>query len=125
MRYRYRPPVSLDEFNAMLGRMLDEIPDTLLRDLNGGVIVEPGSKHSDEAPGTLLMGEYHQHPHLGRFIVLYYGSFVWLLGSDRPAWEEEMRATLRHEIRHHIEERAGVSDLRREDREQLRRFLGI
>ncbi|HCW51762.1 MAG TPA: hypothetical protein DGR79_06815 [Clostridiales bacterium] len=123
LRYRYRPPVSLGEFEEMLGRLLDEIPDVLLEGLNGGVIIEPQGRPSREAPGMLVLGEYHHTPHLGRFIVLYYGSFVHTAGSSRRRWEEEMRATLRHELRHHVEDRAGLRDLEREDREAIRRYL--
>jgi len=118
--------VSLGEFNDLVGRLLDELPDALLDELNGGVIVESGAKVSPEARGVLILGEYHQDAYLGRLIVLYYGSFVHVLRrAGREVWEDELRKTLRHEIRHHLEERAGLRDLRREDREQLKRFLGL
>jgi len=35
---------------------------------------------------------------------------------------EELAITLRHELRHHLETRAGLSDLDREDMEELQRL---
>ncbi len=68
------------------------------------------------------MGEYIDDPYgLGNYIVLYYGSFREVLG-DAPAevWEEELWETMLHEIRHHVELRAGVDDLELEDLRQLK-----
>ncbi len=123
MRYRLQPPMSLDEFSETLGEMLDEIPEPLLEDLNGGVLAEPGAKHDEDHPGLLILGQYHRDPYLGNMVVLYYGSFCYLFGSNRAVWEREMRRTLRHEIRHHVEHRAGLRDLEKEDRERVRRYL--
>ncbi len=123
MRYRIKPAMSFEEFQERLGGMLDELPAALLDELNGGVIAEPGAKPDEDHPGLLILGQYHHDPFLGRLVVLYYGSFVYLYRSNRAKWLEEMRRTLRHEIRHHVEDRAGIRDLEREDLEKLRRFL--
>lgn len=49
-------------------------------------------------------------------IHLYYGSFASLARrEDEFDWDGEVRETVEHEIRHHIEDRAGAPDLRRED----------
>lgn len=111
------------EFQDALGEMLDELPPALLEELNGGIIAEPSVRRSEDSPGLFVLGEYHQDPYLGRLIVLFYGSFAYLYGSDRRRWLSEMRATLRHEIRHHVEGRAGLRDLELEDRDRLRRFF--
>ena len=115
--------MSFEEFQEKLGEMLDELPEALLEDLNGGVIAEPGTGRDEENSGLLVLGEYHRDPHLGRLVVLYYGSFCYLYGPRHDVWLSEMRQTLRHEIRHHIEDRAGVRDLEHEDRERVRCFL--
>lgn len=49
-------------------------------------------------------------------IHLYYGSFRSLSRKD-PCfdWREELRETILHEIRHHLEDRAGILDLLQED----------
>ena len=125
MRYQLRAAMTLDEFGETVGRMLDETPPVLLDELSGGVMVEPEAKRSPEARGMFILGEYHTDYHLGRLIVLYYGSFIYLFGTNRNRWIEEIRTTLRHEIRHHVEDRAGLRDLEIEDREQIRRFFGI
>ncbi len=123
MRYRIRAALSFVQFQERLGEMLDELPRPLLEDLNGGVIAELGAARDDEHPGLLVLGQYHRDSHLGRLIVLYYGSFAYLYGSNRGRWLAEMRRTLRHEFRHHLEDRAGLRDLEREDLELVRRFL--
>jgi len=49
-------------------------------------------------------------------IHLYYGSFVSLARQDTTFdWEAELRETIEHEIRHHLEDRAGLPDLRKQD----------
>ncbi len=115
--------MSLEEFQTILGEMLDELPDRFLDELNGGVMAEPGARQDEDHGGLFILGQYHRDPYLGRLIVLYYGSFVYLYGANRERWLREMRTTLRHEFRHHLEGLAGVRDLEREDLEQIRRFL--
>lgn len=49
-------------------------------------------------------------------IHLYYGSFASLARKfDDFNWDAELRETIEHEIRHHIEDRAGAPDLVRQD----------
>jgi len=49
-------------------------------------------------------------------LVIYYGSFRKLAESDPDFdWREELRETILHEIRHHLEARAGTYELERED----------
>ena len=102
------------------------IPDELLRDLNGGIIVLPEIKYHPMAKtGDLyIMGEYHVHiPGLGRYIVLYYGSFERVFGAgtsnENNHLRSEIKKTLIHELRHHIESLSGVKDLEREDERKL------
>ena len=55
------------------------------------------------------MGEYC-HDMLGRYIVLYYGSFAALLPEeDEEGWKDELFATVAHEFTHHMEETAGLT----------------
>ena len=82
----------------------------------------PGEKRDGD---LLVLGEYVWDDLAGRRVVLYYGSFAALLGgSPRGAWEREIRRTVRHELRHHLESLAGVDDLAREDMELLARLRG-
>ena len=59
---------------------------------------------------------------LGRYIVLYYGSFVHLLAEeDQEVWKDEIFATVAHEFTHHMEDTAGLHALDDKDAEFLRR----
>jgi hypothetical protein len=47
---------------------------------------------------------------------VYYGSFASLARRETSfEWDDELRETIEHEIRHHLEDRAGAPDLRRQD----------
>ena len=66
----------------------------------------------DFPPGEMyIMGEY-VHDNLGRYILLYYGSFAALLEEeDEEVWKDEIFATVAHEFTHHLEEAAGLHAL--------------
>lgn len=101
--------------------MVARIPEELLRELNGGIQVEPRARRRPEdPPGVYLLGEYFSDPYLGRRIVLYYGSFRRVM-AGRPAAEvrRQVWETLWHELRHHLEDLAGIDELGQEDRRQL------
>ena len=69
------------------------------------------------------MGEY-VHDMLGRYILLYYGSFAALLQEeDEAVWKDEMFATVAHEFTHHLEETAGLHALDDKDLEFLREAM--
>lgn len=49
-------------------------------------------------------------------ITLFYGSFVNIAADDPDFdWEAELEETIRHELQHHLEARAGEDDLEVED----------
>lgn len=107
----------------------DGIPAELLKDLNGGIVVLQQLKIHPKAlrADLYIMGEYHvQIPGLGRFITLYYGSFERVFGrftpNENPRLREEIRKTLIHELRHHIESLSGVRDLEYEDEMKLESY---
>lgn len=104
-------------FTEMAGRIIDGIPDKFLRDLNGGFnITEECKKDGD----YYIMGEYIADGMLGSVIMIYYGSFAALLedkGMDE--WESELRETILHELRHHVEIMAGVDYLSEEEQAAL------
>lgn len=117
IRQKENPTLSLAEFEGLAGRFVDEIPGRLVRDLNGGFLLLPEAKKDGE---FFIMGEYVEEPVLGCTIILYYGSFSGLLGGEpREDWEAEMRDTIVHELRHHLESLAGVDDLVREETAEL------
>lgn len=117
--------LSLEAFERIANRLYDRIPPKLLEGLNGGIIISEEAEQRDpDLPDVYIMGEYVEDPYgLGCYIVLYYGSFKQVLGDADPReWEEELWETVVHEIRHHIEARAGVDDLDLEDLRQLEAF---
>ncbi|NLG68590.1 MAG: metallopeptidase family protein [Firmicutes bacterium] len=114
--------VTLREFRRMVAEALDRLPPELLEGLDGGVLVlEEARRHGDALPDVYILGEYVDDPHgLGRYVVLYYGSFRAILGdADVKALRHEIEETIRHELRHHLESLAGVDDLDEEDWREL------
>ena len=121
--------MDIDGFQYALEEASRDIPDELLKNLNGGIVVLPQLKLH---PGALsrdlyIMGEYHvQIPGLGRYIVLYYGSFERVFGrntsNNNHSLRNEIRKTLIHELRHHIESLSGVRDLEHEDDMRLEAY---
>ena len=60
-----------------------------------------------------ILGEYC-YDQMGRYILLYYGSFAALAEKEHwteEDWEEELYTTLAHEFTHHIEGLAGERGL--------------
>ncbi|HEY3367923.1 MAG TPA: metallopeptidase family protein [Symbiobacteriaceae bacterium] len=112
--------MSIDSFTDLADFYLARIPGRFLLDPDGEpipVMVEPNAlRHKSDPPGVYIMGEYITDTYLPPRIAIYHGSFVKLL-RDEPeeVWEDELWETMLHELRHHIEEMAGVSDLDLED----------
>ena len=115
--------MTIEQAGAVLDELAEELPPEFYRELNGGILLDPGTKPHPDAPGLLIMGEYHVQPALGRYIVIYYGSFARLYGglSDEE-WTNELRRTLRHEFTHHVESLAGARDLEIKDEDQMDRY---
>ena len=114
--------VSIEEMKRMLSALLDELPAPLFEGLNGGVSLLEEERPDPGLSEVYVLGEYVQDL-LGSSIVLYYGSFAQVFGdATRSAMETELRKTLRHEFRHHIEAMAGADDLDVEDARQMEEY---
>lgn len=115
--------MNLEEFTDYVITITEkEIPPILLKDLNMGIHVNPKQQADDEEEDYFIMGEYIQDA-LGNQVVLYYGSFVYLL-EDEPleVWHKEIIDTIKHELIHHLEAMAGQEDLvHQEDLEVIKR----
>lgn len=60
---------------------------------------------------------------MGRLVLIYYGSFRRVFADDpKEVWLRELDATIRHELRHHVEDLGGLDDLNEEDRRELLRL---
>ena len=112
-----------------MGDLLEEIaaqfPDIFFQDLNGGIQLEEEALPDPDFPeGEMyIMGEYC-HDLLGRYILLYYGSFAALLAEEEEdVWREELFATIAHEFTHHLEDTAMLHALDDKDAEFLRQAL--
>lgn len=118
--------ITIDEMQAMLDELVEEIPEELLDELNGGIVLLDEAKLHEKSVGDdfFILGEYNAGGPLGRYITLYYGSFMQVYGHEnRARIRRRLRNTLRHELRHHIESLAGVRDLDEEDAVFISRYL--
>jgi len=106
--------ISIDEMEAMLDELAMGLPSDFYKDLNGGIMVLPEVKYHEKsvANDLCVLGEYHVDGRLGRYIVLYYGSFIQVHGNlSDERMKEKLNSTLKHEFRHHLESLAGAKDL--------------
>ena len=117
--------LTYDRMGDLLEEIAQEFPDVFFQDLSGGIQLEQEAlPDPDFPPGEMyIMGEYC-HDLLGRYIVLYYGSFAALLGEeDEQVWQDEIFATLAHEFTHHLEDTAMLHALDDADAQFLRDAL--
>jgi len=108
-----------------LEEIAEQFPEAFFEELDGGIqLEEEALPDPDFPPGEMyVMGEY-VHDMLGRYILLYYGSFAALLADeDEETWKDEIFATVAHEFTHHMEETAGLHDLDDKDLEFLQTAL--
>lgn len=118
--------MTIDEVQDILEELAEGLPAEIYDELNGGILLLPDTKMSEEAidDDLFILGEYCHDYAMGRYIVLYYGSFCALFGDDSErVWRRELRETLYHEFVHHIEDLAGERGLEIEDEEELYRYL--
>jgi len=117
--------LTFDEFGDILEEVAHEMPEDLYKRLNGGVILLPEEKLHPESTDhypLFIMGEYHIG-HIGRYINIYYGSFMRIC-SHLPVelLRERMEHTLKHELLHHVESLAGEKGLEIEDEIRLNKY---
>ena len=114
-----------EQMGDLLEEIASQFPDVFFEGLDGGIqLEEQVLPDPDFPPGEMyIMGEYC-HDLLGRYIVLYYGSFAALLeGEDESVWREEIFLTVAHEFTHHLEDTAMLHTLDDADAEFLREAL--
>jgi len=118
--------MTIDEMQDVLDELAEELPEVFYKDLNGGIVLLPQAKESEYSQKSDLftLGEYHHGGSMGNYIKIYYGSFERLFGhiSDEQM-KIQLRKTLRHEFRHHIETLAGEDDLVDDDARFIRGYL--
>lgn len=116
--------MDIDRFQDLAEQMSSELPEEFFQELNGGIVIEEEAKPDEEGEGDDLyvLGEYVRDGVLGRRIVLYYGSFLAMFQLESEM-KREIRATIRHEFRHHLESLANLRDLEVEDEEFMEDYL--
>ena len=118
--------ISITQMELMLDELAEELPQEFYNELNGGIILLPDSPlHRDNVAEDLyVMGEYHRSRTLGRYIVIYYGSFIKVHGHlPDEKMKDKLRHTLRHEFTHHLESLSGQRDLEIKDDRRIKRYL--
>lgn len=117
---------TIDQMEVMLDEIAEEIPQACYKDLNGGILLLPDLKwHPGRRSDDLyIMGEYHNSPIYGKYIVIYYGSFRQAYGHlPEVLLRKQLKKTLCHEFLHHLETLAGVRDLAKKDAEDMKKYL--
>ena len=116
--------VSIEEFDLMLDEIAQEIPEEFFGGLSGGIILREECKLHPEGAGDLyIMGDYSSRRDMGRCIRIYFGSFMRAHGHLPPdALRQRLRATLLHELTHHLESLAGERGLELQDRLQIEAY---
>ncbi|MDR1531203.1 MAG: metallopeptidase family protein [Clostridiales bacterium] len=119
--------LNMEEAEKVLEQAAAELPPEFYRDLNGGISLLPGIKpHPRSVNNDLyILGEYHNEPlGLGRYIVIYFGSFKRIYaGQPRDVWEQKLGEVLRHEFTHHLESLAGERGLDARDEQEIAAYL--
>ena len=79
--------MTFDEAGELLDRMAEEFPEEFYADLNGGISLLPDEMPDPEfPPGEMyILGEYCDDQ-MGKYILLYYGSFAALAAKEE--WTE-------------------------------------
>ncbi|MEG0829798.1 MAG: metallopeptidase family protein [Anaerovoracaceae bacterium] len=117
--------VDIEQAQAMLDQIAEELPKGIYKELNGGILLLPQEKLSPHAIGDdlYILGEYQRGGTMGRLIYIYFGSFQRLYGYLEPAeMKDKLRETLFHEFTHHLESLAGEKDLEIEDAIKLEKY---
>ena len=118
--------ITIDEMQIILDELAEELPQEFYHELNGGILLLPELRMSPYAKteDLYILGEYRVNGAMGRYIVMYYGSAMKAYGwMDADAIKKELRKTLRHEFRHHLESLSGERGLELEDNEYIRKYL--
>lgn len=118
--------VSIERFQSLASEAAYDIPTVFFDKLNGGIVIlEQQKLHAQSRPDSplLVLGEYHHEQWLGRYITLYYGSFMRTFPElSEDLLRKELRKTILHEFRHHLESLSGTHELEEDDSRRLAEY---
>lgn len=109
--------LTFEQVGELMDEIADSFPKEFYKELNGAVLLLPEAKHHPGAPDLTIMGTYCRD-YMGRYIEIYYGSFVEfakLENWSEEDWRERLWGTLSHEFTHHLESLAGERALEVKD----------
>lgn len=117
--------ITIDEMNDILDELAEELPEEFFYELNGGIVLLSDTVRDPRGKGGLYtLGCYFSGGEMGRYIAIYYGSFGRVFpGASKEELKAELRKTLRHEFRHHVESLSGENGLEVEDALFLQNYL--
>jgi phage terminase small subunit len=118
--------ISIEEMQFMLDDIASEFPQEFFEELNGGILLLPEAKQHKKSKDNdlFILGEYCHSLELGRYIAIYYRSFIHVFGQlEKDALKYKLKETVKHEFRHHLESLAGVNDLEIIDEENIEQYL--
>ena len=115
--------MDFEEFSDRAREIVAAVPREFLGGVTG-VDVDRAIRKDRAIPDYYILGEcgddevaaLTEPEALRSRIRLFHGSFREIARTEAEFdWDGELIETILHEIRHHIEDRAGILDLRRED----------
>ena len=118
--------ITIDEMETMIEEIVESLPEELFDRLNGGVILLLEEKENKNSKNNdlFILGEYHSGGVMGRYIAIYYGSFMRLYGNlKNKKIRKKIEHTIKHEFTHHLESLAGEKDLEIEDARKMKKYL--
>ena len=116
--------LSFERFAQILDELANNLPAEIFAQLNGGVNLLEQDKEHPESRGRNLfvLGDYNYN-NLGRYINIYYGSFMLMYGHySEEELTKKIDHTLKHEFVHHLESLAGEKDLEIADADFIARY---
>ena len=117
--------VLIEEVEEMLNKIALSLPQEFYNKLNGGILLLPEEKRHPEGKNNdlYILGEYCCSSNLGRYIIIYYGSFIRSYSYlTKELLYKKLEETVIHEFTHHIESLAGEDSLIRKDKERLQKY---
>ncbi len=114
--------LTLEETEKAISDIVESLPEEIFVDLNGGVLLKEEIKRHPQrrADDLYILGEYYRDRIFGRYVVIYYGSMAKVFRHASPnKFRDELERVLKHELTHHLENRAGERDLEIEDEREL------